>query len=146
MALSPDTEQVLDFLDQASGQGLRKRNDMGTLLELAAERNAHKEMNDLIFHGRHLYNLYTTLRKTSPGAEGYRVLEKEFATAVETVRNLMAVLLVDALQEQVERFDTTYYAMTQGSVRNLLDLAHDLGVFKAVQNERKYGGNAESDL
>lgn len=146
MPISPDTEQVLDFLDQASGQGLRKRNDMGTLLELAAARSAHREMNDLIFHGRHLYNLYTTLRKTSPGIEGYRVLEKEFATAVETVRDLIATMLIDAPPEQVERFNTTYYAMTQGSVRNLLDLAHDLGVFKAVQNERKYGGDSESDL
>lgn len=140
MPFSDDTEHVLDFLDQASGQGLRKRNDVGVLLELAAERGAHDEMNELIFHGRHLYSLYTTLRKTGPGAEGYQTLEREFAASVERVRDLIAKVLLDAPAENVERFDTQYYAATQGSLRNLIDLAHDLGVFKTVQNERKYGG------
>src|SRR5690349_3859420 len=88
--LSPDTENVLTYLDQVSGSGLRKRNDMGTLLELAAAGDLHQEMNDLVFHGRHLYNLYPTLRKTSGGAEGYQLLEREFSTAVETVRGVMA--------------------------------------------------------
>jgi hypothetical protein len=37
----------------------------------------------------------------------------------------------------VERFETTYYTMTQGSLRNLVDLAHDLNVAKGVQNEEK---------
>ncbi len=143
MDLSPDTENVLNYLDQVSGGGLRKRNDVGTLLELAAARGAHKEMNDLIFHGRHLFNLYTTLRKSSAGAEGYRVLEREFTTAIETVRSLLAQLLIEADEEQITRFNETYYSMTQGGVRNVLDLAHDLGVFKAVQNERKYGGPAD---
>ncbi|MDB5036339.1 MAG: hypothetical protein JWQ98_3580 [Chlorobi bacterium] len=138
MALSPDTENVLNYLDHASGQGLRKRNDMGTLLELAAETGDHEKMNRLIFHGRHLHNLYTTLRKAAPGGEGYSTLEREFSAAVETIRDLLALVLVDATPEQIERFNAQYYAVTQGSLRNLIDLAHDLGVLKTVQNDRKY--------
>ncbi len=139
MPLSSDTENVLNYLDHTSGQGLRKRNDMGVLLELAADMGASEEMNELIFHGRHLHNLYTTLRKTSPGGEGYATLEREFTSAVETVRDLLAKVLVEADQEQVARFETQYYQTTQGSLRNLIDLAHDLGVLKTVQNDRKYG-------
>jgi hypothetical protein len=116
---------------------------MGTLLELAAAGGDHEEMNGLIFHGRHLHNLYTTLRKSSPGAEGYRTLEREFASAVETLREKLANVLVGAEPEQVERFNTHYYAATQGSIRNLLDLAHDLGVLKGVQNDSKYGRDRE---
>lgn len=142
MPFSPDTEHVLDYLDQAAGQGLRKRNDMGTLLELAAGMEAYESMNELIFHGRHLYNLYTTLRKTPPGAEGYATLEREFGAAVERVRALIAKVLVDAEPEHVERFETQYYATTHGSLRNLIDLAHDLGVLKGVQNEQKYGSGS----
>jgi hypothetical protein len=143
VAFSPDTEHVLDFLDQAAGQGLRKRNDMGTLLELAAEHGAHDAMNELIFHGRHLYNLYGTLRKSGAGAEGYQTLEREFAAAAERVRDLIARVLVEADPSHVERFETHYYAATQGSLRNLIDLAHDLGVLKTVQNDRKYGGGSD---
>jgi hypothetical protein len=138
MPFSPDIENVLTYLDQASGEGLRKRNDMGTLLELAAESGDDEAMNRVIFHGAHLRNIYRTLRKTSPGAEGYATLEREFSTAVSTLHDLLAHVLVDASPEQVERFETQYYAPTQGSIRNLVDLAHDLGVLKGVQNEQRY--------
>jgi hypothetical protein len=137
--MSPDTENVLDYLDSVAQHGLRKRNDMGTILELAAGRGAHEEMNLILFHGRHLYSLYTTLRKSTSTNQGYQTLEREFASAIETLRDLLAKLLVDAEGEEIDRFEKHYYAMTQGSVRNLIDLAHDLGVMKSVQNERKYG-------
>lgn len=145
MAFSPDIENVLSYLDQVSGEGLRKRGDMGTLLELAAGSGDDEAFNALLFHGAHLHNLYRTLRKTSPGAEGYASLEREFTTAVGTLHDLMAKMLVEADEEQVARFDTQYYASTQGSLRNLIDLAHDLGVFKGVQNERKYERTDEGE-
>ena len=143
MTLSAETENVLNYLEGASGDGLRKRNDMGTILELAALQNADEEMNALIFHGRHLYSLYKTLRRTGPGIEGYRTLEKEFAAAVETTRDILARVLVDAGEEEIARFNIHYYAVTHGSLRNLVDLAHDLGVLKGVQNDEKYKGEGE---
>ncbi|HVZ38768.1 MAG TPA: hypothetical protein VHI13_05795 [Candidatus Kapabacteria bacterium] len=143
MPFSEDIEHVLNYLDQAAGQGLHKRNDMGTLLELAIEFDRHEEMNELIFHGRVLHNLYGTLRRASAGAEGYAKVEHEFAAAVESVRDRLANLLADAAEEHIQRFEIHYYASTQGSLRNLIDLAHDLGVLKSVQNERKHQAHAD---
>ena len=145
MSEQSDIDNILNYLDSKSGQGLRKRNDMETLLELAAEADAHEELNALAFNGAFLYNLYGTLRKASPGSEGFKKLEQEFTTAVETIRNLMAKLLVEAGEDQVHRFDQHYYQMTQGSLRNVIDLAHDLGVLKAVQNEQKYSSGEEGE-
>lgn len=146
MPFSDDIEFVLTYLDQTAGQGLHKRNDIGTLLELAAERGAHEEMNELAFHGRVLHNLYRTLQKAPPGSEGYPRLQAEFTAAVEALLDRLARVLVDAETEHIERFEVHYYAATQGSLRNLLDLAHDLGVLKSVQNDRKHAGNpAEAD-
>ncbi|HVK38813.1 MAG TPA: hypothetical protein VNA88_09800 [Candidatus Kapabacteria bacterium] len=139
MHLSAETEHVLAYLDEKSGQGLRKRNDIGALLELAAESDAAETINDLAFHGSFLFKVYQTLKKAAPGSDSFAMLEKEFTTAVEHVRQQMARLLVDADEEHVERFNGQYYVMTQGSLRNVVDLAHDLGVLKAVQNEQKYG-------
>lgn len=137
MQLSADTENVLDFLEEFSEHGLRKRNDLGVLFELSAERQAHEEMNGLLFHGTRLYNLYHTLRRAGSGGEGYDTLQKEFSDAVEQVRDLIARALLEAEQASIERFETTYYGMTQGSLRNLVDLAHDLSVAKHVQNDSK---------
>jgi hypothetical protein len=143
---SDETENVLAYLDHLTSQGLRKRNDLGTVLDLAAVADTPDAMNDLIFHGRHLWNLYGTLRKAAPGAEGYRTLETEFGNAVERVRMLLATLLVNATNETNKRFQSTYYAMTHGSLRNLVDFAHDLGVLKSVQNDAKReGGGRKRD-
>jgi hypothetical protein len=144
MQLSPDTENVLSYLDSVSQNGLRKRNDMGTLLELAASKDAYQEMNDLVFHGRHLFGVFTSLRKSGPGSQGYETLEREFSRGIETLRELLAKVLVDAEAEDIDRFEKHYYAMTQGGLRNVVDLAHDLGVLKTVQNEQKYGGSSEA--
>ncbi len=145
MTLSEETINVLDYLEQNAPQGLRKRSDLGLLLELAMRREAHEEMNDLTFNGRHLYGVYNTLRREGAGGEGYRKLEEEFSAAVERLRELMARLMADAEQEQVERFNRVYYAATHGSLRNVVDLAHDLGVMKGVQNEQKYGSPGDDD-
>lgn len=139
MELSPDTENVLAYLESYSEQGLRKRGDLGLLFELTAELGEHDVMNELLFHGAHLYNLYHTLRKAGPNSEGYENLQNEFTSSVERLRHVIAHALVDAPPEQVERFQVTYYEMTQGSLRNLVDLAHDLRVAKQVQNSAKYG-------
>ena len=138
MELSDDTINVLDFLEEYSEAGLRKRNDLGTLFELTALRDAVQEMNDLLFHGTHCYNLFHTLRRAGSGTEGFQNLEKEFTEAAERLRQLMAQALVEAPDEQVDRFEVTYYQMTQGSLRNLIDLAHDLKTAKQVQNDNKY--------
>ena len=144
MAFPDDIEFVLDYLDSAAPNGLLKRNDIGTLLELAALRDAHEAMNELIFHGRHLNGLYRSLKRGDSSVDGFSRLETEFAEAVETVRHRLAVVLVDAPAEHIERFEVQYYAATQGSLRNLLDLAHDLGVLKSVQNDRKHAGQDDT--
>ena len=145
MDLSDDTRNVLDFLESFSEQGLRKRNDLGLLFELSADRGAHNEMNDLLFHGTHLYNLFHTLRKATASSQGYENLEKEFSDSVERVRDHVAKALLEAEQVHIERFEVTYYSMTQGSLRNLIDLAHDLSVAKRIQNDNKYEQKNEGD-
>jgi len=137
MPFSTDTENVLDFLEQSTTQGLRKRNDVGVLLEVAAQITAHDHINDLAFHGTHFYGLYLALRREPASKDGYRILEEEFAVGAERLRELMSQLLAHAAQEEVARFDDVYYRMTHGSLRNLVDLAHDFGVLKSVQNAMK---------
>lgn len=138
MTFSDDTNNVLDYLEGSSTEGLRKRNDVGFMLEMAIEREAHGVVNDLAFHGAHFYSLYTMLRRNASSADGYAVLEREFHAGAEKLRELIAGLLVGAEEEQVERFNSTYYQLTQGSLRNLVDLSHDLMVLKGVQNDMKH--------
>mgnify|MGYP007079526361 FL=1 len=103
------------------------------LLERTAGLGDWELMNDLFFEGTLMVKVYHTLRRSGSNAEGYDKLEREFTDAAERMRNLLARALVEATEEEIERFETTYYAMTQGALRNLLDLGHDLKRGKEAQ-------------
>ena len=138
MPFSNDTEHVLEFLQSACDGGLRKREDIGLLLELAAEMAAHEQINALAFHGKSLYALYAALRRTPGGQEGQELLEREFVAVSERFRAVLSEVMVNASAAEVERLDGLYYQMTRSSLRHLVDLAHDFGVLKSIQNDRKH--------
>lgn len=137
MQLSPDTHAVLDYLDNAVEGGLRKKNDIGTLLELGATHDEHELFNTLTRIGKGLWNVYGTLRRTKPGGEGYSVLEREFGTLLNEMRENIASLVNHLDDEALKRYDEVYFGMSQGVIRNLVDLAHDLAKLKDLQNERR---------
>ena len=133
MTLSQDTESVLSVLDEAVEGGLRKRNDVGTLLELAASANEADAFNKLTQVGTGLWKVYGVLRRIEPGSEGYPQMEKEFGNLLNELRELMATITDPADDETLKRFDEIYFGMTQGVVRNLVDLGHDLARIKDLQ-------------
>lgn len=133
-----DTLNVLAYLSEIAPDGLRKEPDLGVLFELSAQEGKAEEMNRLLFDGSALYRLYHTLRKQGSNAEGYQALETEFRGTAERVKDLVAQILLGTEDEEVlDRFETTYYGMTQGALRNMIDLAHDLNVAKGLQNDQR---------
>lgn len=140
MQLSPDTEAALDFLASKHGE-LRKRNDMGTLLEIGAMQSLFEEVNEIVMAGKNTWSCYSILKKMSANDEGYKRLEHEFMTNVNTVRGYLSVFCEKLPEVEKERFETVYLGMNQGTVRNLVDLAHDLSALKNAQNSTKYDEN-----
>ena len=133
MKLSEDTEAVLSILDEAVEGGLRKRNDVGVLLEMAAITNDHEKFNLLTLTGTGLWKVYAVLRRLEPGSEGYPQMEREFGSLLNELRELMAALTQQADDDLLKRFDDIYFGMTQGVIRNLVDLSHDLARIKELQ-------------
>jgi hypothetical protein len=126
MELSDDTRAVLDYLNGLVEGGLRKRNDIGTILELGATHNEADLVNELIRSGTATWKVYSTLRRVNPGDQGYRQLEEEFALQMNTLREQLASLARHADDATLQRFDDVYFGMTQGVIRNIVDLGHDL--------------------
>ncbi|HYF04057.1 MAG TPA: hypothetical protein VEC36_11810 [Patescibacteria group bacterium] len=144
MNFSPDTEAVLQFLDGTTNNNLRKRNDLGTILEVGAENDAFELVNSIIFTGSALWKLFNTLKKTGPNAEGYKVLETEFANVMNDLRAQLAEIAGFADEQTITRFENVYLGVNGGVIRNLTDLAHDLGALKSVQNDQKYSGSDDA--
>jgi hypothetical protein len=133
MQISDDTQAVLSWLDNDEGSALRKRNDLGVLMELAATQNDAETFNRTVHTGTALWKLYSVLRKQQAGADGYANLEREFGAHLNSLRELLAQLTAHADDDIVRRFDETYFGMTQGVIRNLVDLGHDLARFASLR-------------
>lgn len=133
MQLSADTLSVLDFLHDAVEGGLRKRNDVGVLLEIGAITGEADLFNSITTTGTALWKVYSTLRRITPGAEGYRLMEQEFGLQLNALREQLAQIMQHADDETLKRFDDIYFGMSQGVIRNLVDLGHDLSRIKDLQ-------------
>ena len=133
MDLSPDTESVINALNDALEGGLRKRNDVASILEMGASFDEHELFNKITQTGTALWKVYKTLRRQKVGADGYQLLEKEFGNQLNALREQLASMVDHADDDTVRRFDEIYFGMSQGVIRNLTDLAHDLAHIKDLQ-------------
>lgn len=138
MTLSPDTELALQMLEEKSTSGLRKRNDLGTLLECGATSGSFEKVNEAVFLGAAVWNLYSALRKSEKGADGFSLLEREFAEHMNKLRETVASLISEVDEPTFKRFEDIYFGMTSGVIKNVVDLGHDLAVLKNMQNTQRH--------
>ncbi len=139
MAFSDDIEAALDVIGAAGG-ALRKRGDMGVILECGAESGDAETVNSIIFHGKNAWSTYSLLKKMRQNDDGFPGVEREFMKSINELRTLLADITAAASPEAQTRFDETYLGMSQGTIRNLVDLAHDLAALKNLQNANKHAG------
>ncbi len=133
MEIGPDTSAVLEFLDSSVEGGLRKRNDIGVLLELGAQNDQAEKFNATVTTGTGLWKVYGVLKRLQPSSEGYQTIEREFGNLLNEFRELLADIIGDSEDEVIKRYDDIYFGMTQGVIKNLVDLAHDLSAIKNLQ-------------
>lgn len=135
MDLRDDTRAVLEHLEATVEGGLRKLDDVGVLLELCAQQDNAELFNDTTRIGTGLWKVYKTIRRIQSGTEGYAELEREFGRLINEFRECLAKIMEHSDDESLKRFDTVYFGMTQGVMRNLVDLAHDLSCIKDLQRD-----------
>lgn len=138
MNLSEQTSAVLAYFEEYAGFTLRKKNDFAEILEIASKQESAEEFNAAVFAGKVVWNLYNTLRKITSEQDGYRNVEQEFATAVHHLREHL-VFFADESDDAAlqQRFEEVYLGVSQGTMRNLVDLAHDLARFKDLQADEQ---------
>jgi hypothetical protein len=141
---STDIEALLSHLDQRGG-GLRKRSDIGLLFEHAAEAGEADIINRLVFNGKIIWSTYGLLKKTTEQTDGYANLEREFMQAVNDVRILIHEFTASWNEEHRLRFEETYLGMNQGTIRNIVDLAHDFAEIKHLQQDARHSSGNDQD-
>lgn len=133
MDLSEDTLRVLEFLDFTSSQTLRKREDLGIILETLATNNKPELANEIIFYGSALWGTYRILKKQT-GNDLTLNLKKEVEELFEKLNELITQV-VEFIEEEeiINRFNKVYLRRDIGARMNIIDLCYDLNELKKVQ-------------
>ncbi len=137
MEFSPETLAALEVLDQFTSHKLRKREDVGTLLEIGVTASAAAEFNKLVFQSKVSWNVYNVLNKSSASEDAYPMLEREFGQSIADLREALVFFAANAPEVTGNHLKSTYLGMESGTLRNLIDLAHDLAQFKDLQADRR---------
>lgn len=130
MNMSPATIEIMAALDALSTGTLKCRTDLCTLIELTAQGNVQRQLDDLSFTAKFLSKSHGIMQRIGRNGQGYDQLAKEFSSNLEKATTLIRSLVATAPIEVRQRFDSTYLSLTPESFRNLLSLFYDLSWYK----------------
>lgn len=133
MKLSSDTEEILSFLDYVTGNSLRKRRDLGVILEVLATENKISLANKLLFYGSALWNTFRISKRSSTVLPELEKIETELPNLFNTLTEILNDIYSLLPQNEQTRFNKVYLQPTRGCQLNIVDLCYDLNELKKVQ-------------
>jgi hypothetical protein len=136
MNFSPSTLQLLDSLEALSGNRLTRRNDLGLLIEVAAERRHEHMLEQLSFHAKFISKTHGIMSRIGKDTDGYDKLLREFQAGLEKARGLLQGLLAETAPDIQHHYASTYLTMTAEGLQNFLALLHDLSWYKNWINDQ----------
>lgn len=142
MTLSPDTEKILIFLDYVTNNSLRKRDDLGIILEVLATENKINLANELLFYGSALWNTFRISKRSSTTSPELEKIEAELPNLFNTLTEILNDIYPLLPQNEQRRFDKVYLQPTRGCQFNIIDLCYDLNELKKVQMALRNKPNA----
>lgn len=145
MKFSEDTIKILDFLEEFTPGGLRKRSDLGAVLEIGAGNELPDKTNEIIFVGAGFRKLSQILKRGDETVENLSPTKTEFANRSQELVGLLK-FFAEFDEEVSARFEQVYFREDRGAILNLSDLAHDLASLKKLQNRarKEYGSSSDS--
>lgn len=128
--LDPSTSTLLAALETFSQHKLTRRNDLGTLIELAFRHDKRTLLDDLSFLAKFVSRSHGIMKRIGRDGEGYDKLSHQFGENLERATTLLRTLVKEAPEDVKSQFASTYFTMTQDAMQNLLALFYDLSWYK----------------
>lgn len=132
-----ETLQFLDGVEKWADQKLHYRQEIAELVELAAPQRQEQVFEEVVFLSKFLWNTYNVLKRIGPQGEGYEPLSAEFKYSLEKTVGLLKNLMNRGPTELKQKFESSFFAMSQESMNNLIRLFHDLSWIKNYSIDTK---------
>ena len=130
MTPSSSTLSLLAALDTASRGQLKRRDDLGIVLDLGASPGRSAALADLAFRSKFLTRTFRIMQRIGREGNGYDRLESEFAVNLDAARGHLRSLLSGAPDTIRDHVSSTYLAFNTGGLSNLMALLGDLAWYK----------------
>jgi hypothetical protein len=130
MVLSNSTKTLLSAVNDASGNRLQRSMDLARLIELAQVNSLHRQLDDLAFVSKFLSKSFELMKRIGKESDGYDKLFEEFSTNIQKSQRLIGELTGSAENSVKSYFLESYLSMSDSTMNNLMQLCHDLSLYK----------------
>ncbi len=137
MRINERVNEYVDVVDEYSGNRMRRKHDVATLMQISEDGGYEQVFEDLIFQAKFLSKLFTVVKRTDPGTEAFPKLQYEFKEAVERVGTLVRAIVKESEETVKTRYTSEYFGMNHTCLNNLLDLSYDLSWIKNWKLDRQ---------
>jgi len=152
MELSRKTEELVNALQQFSGNKIKNETDLSFLIEISALPGQKEVFKDIQFTAKYLNGLgkvlhtnISTSAATNAKENGKPVtsedaklkIMKEFETHIRKLSELLKTFVAKTEEKERTDFEDKYLGMNRGSLQNLTTLIYDLSWLKSYNNRKK---------
>ena len=132
------TELIIE-IEKYSGNRLKRKEDLSTLIGLAYASNKNDLIEDLCFTAKYVQGLFRVLKQAAVNADIQNTaqIKTDLSDNLEKVKSKIEEILLNADKTTSDYFRETYLELSQNSLFSLTELMNDLEWTKKYLNQVK---------
>ena len=135
-------ENITDFIEEIenySGNRLKRKDDLTTLIELGYSNNQNDVIEDLCFTAKYVQGLFRVLKQAAGNSEIQNTarIKTDLSVNLEKVKEKIEELLINSDEKTGNYLKKTYLELSQNSLFSLTELLNDLEWTKKYLNQVK---------
>jgi len=130
---------LTEEIDKFSGNHLKRKNDLLTLINLGYTGDRENLIDELSFTSKYIQGLFRVLQQSSsiPDVQNIDLIKRDISVNLGKVKDKIEQLIMESDEKTRQYFRENYLRMAQDSLVNLFELMNDLEWTKKYLNHLK---------
>ncbi len=132
-------ESLVQDIEIFSGESLKRKEDLYTLLKLGYSNQQEDLIEELSFTSKYVQGLFRVLKQGSanPEVQNIEQIKNDISANLEKVKEIIEQLLENSAEQTKKYFRENYLQLSQNNMLNLTELMNDLEWLKKYSNQLK---------
>lgn len=133
------SRKLIEEIEKFSNYKLKRKDDLGLILEVGTSNLEKKEIEDLTFNAKYILGLQRVLKKGSlnPEVNNLEKIKNDYSENIIKITEQIGEIINFAPEEKRAHLKETYLELNQQSFQNLNELLEDLEWAKMYLNNKK---------